>query len=523
MLLNIEQVQNRHMHCEDTIIATIATWFKRRYEMIYDNIWSFNFLSDGISTVDSIDKRIGKIDINYSNLEKYHGIHFTSYEYQNPEDLLDFAYKELSLGRPVIVDIDYKYWNWALDIERNNGKYPFIITGIEDKKAGVYCLDIHYLKRIEIITMENFINGCGNSCTSVSFAGNDMENIDWRKIIKANILHFQESDSCYNIKKFADSIDNLQNSDNDSRKDDFNPFTNLHDVCRKRGLYPLALKCLAESNNLDSIYRIYEISNSIGYEWTTILALLIKAYNKKDILEKRGNIANRIRKIADLENDISCMLLDACKNEVNISNKKQSNEDRIQSDEFINEIKFINIRDYANYQWFLDCVVDMPVDSKRKYLLSDGLPNKDIWEFGKMKFCFPELHKGLNDSIECLGQRIEFSAENCNSIMLLGSSGGDYDCIGKIIINFEDGENEEITIEFLQMWYAAGKELEIKEYQKDIAWRGKVKVIKNGVTIDQYDAFMYAKMYWLKHRGNIKSINLPDCSEIHLFAISFGM
>lgn len=126
-----------------------------------------------------------------------------------------------------------------------------------------------------------------------------------------------------------------------------------------------------------------------------------------------------------------------------------------------------------------------------------------------MKFQFPNLIEDSYDNISCMGQIIEISSNYCSQIMILScAEWGNY--FETIIINYTDGFSINIPFE-VSDWA-----MKNQASHEVVAWDGVC------IKIGDYKgvAYIYAQGHLLSHNGFISTIILPNCSNIHIFAIS---
>lgn len=526
MILDIKPFHGYGYNCYEDSVATVASWWGRDHQMMFADAWNFYF-----SHIDSeFSIRLGdKIEIKESDqlkyLEQYHGIKSIFYSNITAEDAIDIVKMELSANRPILLLIDVFFCPWDLNYQKSHDTHCILITGLDDYNSKFYCTDGIYTKQNVHLYIELFMQGY-RGCFTFELIDN-YNNIDGRKYIESVFLNLQGDSKNLNtfesIRKFANEME---------KKLDFKVemegymyfeqtpiFLNIRKISRGRKKFSSVLKYLGELYKIEDLLILSEKMSLLGSKWSIVEGMITKGYITSNLAKILCSIVHKIRELADYEEDVANSLAALSKK----WNEKQGylTDFHLMNDlqeYYLNkEIEYIELRNYMNNNGFgsslsIKCTANLT--GTGYYFLTKGLPEEKVWQIEEMKFNFPDLCDGINDNIACKGENIKISAGNYHSIMLLGcAEDGDFN--DSIIVEYADGKFEEVSIKFSD-W--AGRPL----FNETVAWQGQVAK-KDGNAVQLFDKFkprLFAKAYILKHDGISISIRLPDCPNIHIFAIS---
>ena len=187
--------------------------------------------------------------------------------------------------------------------------------------------------------------------------------------------------------------------------------------------------------------------------------------------------------------------------------------------ETITAIDCLDISEICNNKGFAD------LDSTDPALSFDGvgysfftgdLPASETWEIAGMKFHFPKPRADRFDNISCNGQEIPITPGVYSAIMLLGTAG--FGSFSEYIkLKFAGGGEAKITVEFTDWW------LPSSNFGETVAWSGRsCKIGPKGVEVSKHKVFLYAESQPVPGTSPLVGIQLPDCPNLRIFAISLG-
>lgn len=519
ILINVDESHN----CMDNILATVARWANRDYELMFCNSWGFAYNPD--QKKDLILGSYIKSCFENRNelLEKYHGIKLNFYKANNTSDLLKRIKTELRKKNLVSINTDVFLCPWFKQGYKIYHYLHYVFIEDYDEVNGIlYCKDGTMGSNTGQLTISDLEIG-SNTCLTFSFIETEKGNNDWHKIIKSAVDRLYSSNAFDAMRRF--SIDFSGNFNIQNEVSGYEAFIGIAPLfreistvgaCRKK--FAKTLQYLAKIHNLEQLQRLSEILNQIGDRWGSIFGMLLKSYHLPNNTSLINKIASKISKMADEEEEFANMLIQFLQTNSTIGSLGVdiiSNFDIGQ----VNEYAYINLENYVNNQGFSsslssDCKAEL--SNGGKYYLTNGLPNNNNIVVNDMKFILSGINNNSNDNISCDGQIIDFNYANYSCIMILGcselGSHSEY-----IEIQFKDGNSEKVPLE-LTNWFANKP-----KYKELVAWAGECAIrSKLDVTISPSTVHLYAKSYHIKTKGIIKEIRLPNCPNMHIFAITLA-
>ncbi len=526
-------------NCIEDQVVSITKWFGRDFELMFTLSWGFNFFFGSKYEKLLLGEKIGPgfYDV-LKPLNEFHGINSNTYNNISVQDALKILKDEFLKLKPVVVFFDSFYCPWEHNYKKTHFFHAFIINGMEEKSGNdeknknvkiFSCIDAFRMKPSEKLNFSDFNAGFQNVLITFDIIENFSLNKNYQDIIRL-ILKNLNYDSDHSIFKFmrlfagevSKSLDikkELQASDQIW----FSPLIfNMEKIIRSRIQFQTALSYMAKLfsiNNFEKVSRFFQL---IYNQWNILKNLIIKEYYRdsdykdKNVLKR---ISDRILNIADME-------------ESSVAYFKEIADHGESKEVFINELgdnKNIK-RSYFNQIIFIDLTLHMNnkafcyPQSNMEYaqfnemgdvLLPEGLPENKIWEINSMKFIFPKPDIKNKDNILCKNQLINIPAKKYNTIMFLGcSESGNFS--EKLLLNFEDKTIEEIKLSLSDFYEE--KPFYNEKIARKVTWHNK----RINVTYTS-KSNIYAVSYPIQNfEKQLINIRLPDCMNMHLFAISLG-
>lgn len=306
-------IQHEDMKCEETSIATMASYWKIDYEMMFRDRLYFDFLPSNENLCLLGNRLNVNLDKNvYELLEKNHGIVIT------PSDKTeDFILNELKNNHPVMTFYDQFYAPWLKEKDKvDNERYRGFLLLLEYKEVEkrFICVDIHKTKQLQSINYDNVIHGCDRSRNkSISHRKVNMGDISYKEIIKESIdLLYTPKTIAKNsfdaIRLFADDVLDMD------LKDEFYGYENifysplseaLRNICQNTKLYLLFLEFLKRYDTDNIIDQFYQDIYDLNVKWKSVTALILKNFYKGTFdLNCKNNVRRNIMQIADFEENV---------------------------------------------------------------------------------------------------------------------------------------------------------------------------------------------------------------------------
>ncbi len=435
--------------------------------------------------------------------------------------------------QPVIFNLYVHCCPWHKFFQRADVPENHSVIGVGLYKDGsIHCIDCQPVNFGAKLPSEYFIKGNDGIVTTYNTLPFEKYEVDWKEIIQNTLLKLyarnEYGNSFDSIRAFSKDFKTL-NLIEETKGYDVDEIWNTHllhnilSVCIGREQFSKLLKYFSEKFGIGELLKASQKLKYAAAKWSTIRGLLIKA----KMLSSENNIAERvsqiINEIADIEENVAENLLQAISGGVCTNNLIKDNDimHKYSDDNADIEVFMLDISEYFNnnaFGSFASKNSQADLTGTGHYFLKNGLPDDGIIKVdNNMIFKIKVSGDGINDNISCEGQIFELQNLLCKKgIMLLGcAEWGDF--FEKLIINYTDGESEEIYIEFLDWWRGPAQ-------GQTIAWEGQAaeKNMHGAELLGNKGRYLCARTYCTKLNKKIKNIILPNCPNIHLFAVSLA-
>lgn len=528
---DIAPIRDNALTCYEELIASVCKWLGRDYELMFTRSLAFFFTPAQEGTLKSIGGRIERRwNEQLEDLLNYHGVWMQRKIYDADLDQLEFISKELENGCPILVFYQAFWLPWDPGYQRkgHEGIHTFLIVGCSTENNCLYCVDSTYMKSWEPISLELFMKGSvkvGNSIEYYTFsvAENEKKHFTWLEILQRMLECVQnnkQGKSFNGLKLFCDELE--KNLDFRTETDGYHEFFraplfyNIQQLALGRRKASRTLQYLAKHFGVTELVNLAREFDLEGSNWENVRAMLIKMYVMPNEALFRKTIT-RIREAIDKEQELVRQLLEIYRSsEYKAENRPNLLLTNINNQAITGEVVFIDLCKLFNNnacgsREFHNCVANF--NGLGQFFLLESMPSEGLIEIGEMKFWFPELSDITNDNIGASGETIPILTDYYRSIMFLGNA-DEGNVSGPVIIQYENNVQELIHIEFTCWWMLPG-------FGETVAWSGKMaERIGEEVFVSVSPVRLFAQKYPLQNNKKIISIQLPDCINIHIFAIS---
>lgn len=326
----------------------------------------------------------------------------------------------------------------------------------------------------------------------------DPEVIDYEDLINDFIYNFdvKRSNIANIIDEFENYIDYLKNNIIDVKRNLISTFTPFFDVIEK--------VFFAAFQQQDIYNKYIKFKDTYQKSRNSILSILYKnAIKNKNIDEEKKNAL--INDINTLDNQLKMFVEELYNN--NITSKQLYT---------INKYVFVDLDEHLNNKGFNEFSADdinADLTGKGEFFICSNIPQEQIWEVNDMKFKFPLISQGLYDNVSCERQLVSIPEGYYNSILILGC--GEWGSqIQDIELIYENQEIDKLTIALPDWAYSP-------TYGGLVAWSGPAAIrTSNGIKLHNFTASLFIRKYLLKHNKKLIGFKLPDCPNMHIFAIA---
>ncbi|WP_157696756.1 hypothetical protein [Brevibacillus formosus] len=522
--LDITPLHHESRNCKEDTIVTVASWWKCDYELMFLESWGFTFdLSQWKNSgrlYQSITSGIGDM---LTLLKQVHGIEIVVMGNKSLQDTVAIVESELKESRPVAFDLDSYYCQWSHGYQKYHSIHTGLIVGVDPENHCYTLVDCFYEKKNVTIPIEHCFKHEYRGIALFRKLPNAIEGVEWKQLImqalSRTLFQNQETNSFDMMRSFAEVLEHLptvEDEFNGSKEVWMSPLlTVLYSISNGRKHFSTALQYVKTKYQVDDLVPLINDLAYAAAQWSTILSMITKAYYQSSDSQLIQRAASKIRMVAELEETIAVKLRSICEERPQNNQVDEKAEHGKTATEH-RKMKYIDISDYCNNKGFSQLVspayrADLTLMGE--YFLIDQLPDQTIWDVEGMKFSLSAFGENINDNISCAGQDMKVPEGYYSSIMLLGCSEcGSY--AERIEILYEDNEVSYIPIQFTD-WYLE------PIFGETTAWVGKGVQRKGGeVKILEFPVRLLVQKYELNQRKKILRIKLPDCPNIHIFAMT---
>jgi len=530
MSIDVKPINVGAMDCFESIFASVLEWKKIHHEILWINSIGFDFIRDDNAATDKIGKRVtaGKDIFEFNSFAKeFLNIYCTEHLKNDPDEDLIAVRGEISEGRPVMLLIDPFWLPWkkeAYGVHHLLPGHSCLAVGMDNEI--IHCIDtVPKILDDVILPISDFKQGC-NAYITFCFDNSIPLRLlrdDLLDMIIGNLKYSSYyTDSFRAMREFGRCVNelpdySLETAGYTEHTFWLAPIINSSDrIFRSYGKFSMLVEFLNTQYHMDIPSTVLELIERGELIWNTVLGLFTKAFfspgKAKAILTRTSA---KIIEAADTAEEI-CNELQKFRNNDYASMSAAAHEKNSpQKGRSIKDVTFINLTDHFNNKGFgrgisPDNRADL--NGFGYYLLSDGIPD-DIWAVQEIKYQLPDLFTDDNDNISCDNQVVDIRPGCYNGISILGCA-ETRNQGGFLNIFYSDGSSDEIVVKFTD-WCA--KPL----FGETVAWTGlRVCKYEGKATVCEEKANLLIQQYEINCNKTVVKIVLPDCWNLHIFAIS---
>lgn len=551
-------VEAAGMVCQDMGNATAAKGLQSDYGFMYQDAWSFEYgdelkfhslnpkeydifyqlsQSEQEKLVETYNQQLGrKVSVGDCKCEEYlktfHGIEVLHKKYGNKKEYWESILEQLERGYPVEMWFDQYFMPWTKEVRK---KAPLryqgymMINGYDKEKQLIHCIDIHGTRKQEEMPLsffKEFLQEHKNYSYTTYNRTEPTERFDTENFIHRSLqrVYGNRGNSMFDeMRRLGNDIENNFDFQKEidlsiAAKGMLAAPTHVMcaksftEVSRMRNLFALTLEYIAEQNQDDIFLNVSKRMKLHATKWQMLVSLMGKAYYKKNFTELKIQIAEHIMRIADEEEETvevleRCLSKDQTKSEMSGS-AAGTNEKK---DRFVFCKLEMNNKAFASNS---GNEAGADFDGLGNYLLINPQLKGAIQDsklfLGDKVFVFMGMTQGM-DNVCCLGQKVKVQTDNYRGLSILGAcdSGAFF---GKLEFIFEDGSSEESIFGFGEWRF--GK----CEFGETLAWSGD-RVYWNQVNQEE-KGYLFTNELAVKAEKKLSAIRLPECGNMHIFAIT---
>ncbi|MHB8062805.1 MAG: cysteine peptidase family C39 domain-containing protein [Ruminiclostridium sp.] len=521
--------------CLDDQLISVINYFRKDIQS--DNLiwhlcgtWDFSFKSY-IHNM-TLGKVLNSNHYNeYNSYKKYYGVELSFHRNKTFNQFIGEATGELLLNKPVVL-FQKSFWiPWDANYHVNQEyTHAYIIVGIDEDNETIIASDGYYLKQEVLIKYEEVKNGFVGEYITFNYIDQNSSIFkgltSWKEALHQMLANVSKKDSQHDsmfiqMKTFAKTFkllediksENSVGSTNFVASDLYNALTSIVNSRKKIARFMKYLETKLDINQFSAFSVKFDLAAT---NWYRIQHMMLKSSISLDFSLIKHRISENICEVADLEENIAVEMRNFINSDLNyptISNTRNLYNN-------YEKLSLLDLREYFNNKGFGELGLPRSASflATGQYFSTQGLPQEDIWINSDMKFKFPNVYDDHFDNLYCNGQIIILDPDKYDYIMFLGCADVN-NFSDELEIIYSDGSKEKIIIS-LSCWYVKA------QFDDRIAWQGNLVEKRSDGTymLSAHKYKIFSSKYPINNsKKYISAIRLPECSNMHLFAITMGI
>lgn len=304
MITDFTLIESDESVCEEVVLASIASYWGRRYEMIYSEMWNFKLVNTEkpFATIgEMLEIKTGDI---LELLEKYHGITTVTNVIDNPNEREKHVKEWIAQGHIVCSFLKKEKVCWATE-GKDTDYFPFIIMGFEADK--VRCMDVHFIKQEVEFPINAFFQDTSKYMV-FSYVPDYEYTTNWKAVLQHNVTQLEENQAFESLKEVSRMIRKNPKlvSDEDYRNNwkNIGFCVKLKDLCRTRALFAEMIRYLNKYQNARIPDEIEQKFIEVSNQWMTLWSTCVKSTIRKGVNIPIERIAGKFEEIGVLEYEL---------------------------------------------------------------------------------------------------------------------------------------------------------------------------------------------------------------------------
>lgn len=510
--LNIEPFleHSAGRNCIEHILMSVFKSWNYHYELLFSESWNFRLdQSPHLHLVGS------KIVVNkyYANdlLQNVHGIRLQQLSKRDSTEVFEIIKTQLAKQYPVLIYLN-SYWTpWGNpdDYQIQHNPHFVLVTGIDENKKMLHCVDPVFSTKVEHLSFEFFLNGNNGNCTLIEpYPATNEQN--WQEILDRLANQLLRTNRPHDIQTLSSQF--LEQYDIQQETNGYDDLwkapigMNITRIIFGRRGFLDALHFL--NKQLHTLDEIIDKVTDILNRWNVVNNLITKSYFLMKLNGKgynfRKNIAEKLSELTTLEANFMDYLSTQpyreryhapIKRENKLPTETNTPEKKTQSGDIVR----IDMGDYLNnkgIQLTEQCKADLTMEGV--YLILKEPVSDSRW------FDFPQVGPDRFDNMSCQGQNINVKPAHYAKIHLLVCSEWG-ECIEKMTLHYE--QHDEVIELKISDWIEKKPKFAEQIYLRLPNSQG-------------HEARLYHQTIDLKPEMVLKGVTFPSYRNLHVFAMS---
>ena len=309
-------LHEEHRSCLEDILVSIAVFLEKEYEIMYTEAWNFNYLEWTILNPGNYGTRISEgEDKTLYYLKVYQGIEMKYRKELNKfSDIIMEIKKNDNKNNPIIVYFNEFYCPVSKYYNLENRLQPYLIIGLNKNQEyiqicnpntkkiiqNISCKDFEKAYRYHVIVDSNnsyinnpdfynlvtlsarkMLNGCKNKFDQMRFLADDLSVV------------------------FDLQLEGTINMDNTVQSEILNTFTY---ITRRREQYSIFMNYISNKYDKGAL-EFADLMHTASKNWNIITNSMLRIFITKDWDSKKEFVANKIKSVADFEENVAIKIL----------------------------------------------------------------------------------------------------------------------------------------------------------------------------------------------------------------------
>jgi hypothetical protein len=515
--LDIKIRTGKEFDCYDSLIKSICEWRNLDYRMMFVESWGFEYEDNNPKL--TITERLSEGEGDTASyLKDFHGVVLNTKKYD--PSLIQEINTSIDNNRPVLLYVDSFWCKWDFNrYQKTHVDHFLCITGYDNSTQSYLCKDFQMAVSGKVLAADDFTDYC-KEIFFIDFT-EPRTDLDVEEILHRFLKRIVDNNGDIrigtNIRRFANDLRTIDfNRESMSNKDAGQPvlFARLSHIGQNRAKFLSTLEYIeTRCKQYDFDEEKAEIAE-LSSQWIATLAMLIKAFYTNDKTKILPRICDKFLMIADLEEKVIARM----KNIKPTPSRQKAKADQMQSyhlDTSINKCLQVDLSPYMNNNAIFnkitqDCASEL--SNPHRYFHVESEVKSVMHELIELEI--RNTDQDTADNVACEGQSIDVNVDRPKCLALIACS--EFGSFKEKIYLVYDSNEIELETGF-SSWLAQSP-----EYGEKIAVSGK-GIVKSNNKIECYPfpAHLFSRVIRLDEgNGLLKRIILPDCINIHIFAIS---
>jgi len=321
MFLNIKPLEGFGWDCFSGLVASVATWWGCKYELIFADSWVFTPLVESYSLNQNYELLITNDRVDVNQITRYSNIRCDFQKNNRADEVIQIIVNELYENRPVMLEVDSYYIPWFTNGYKTSHIPEHYILIIGYKDLEFHCTDVAFMEYDNIIPRDEIISGYLGSYLTFSKLEQQIHRLEKNDCLKLvrntvekmlgnvdNINRFQS------MRLFATQFMDLYKlSFAEQHVPYWNKkvYMNVKFMLNGRIQFSYFLKYIGAQYNDPQFLKLYENLLAIIKEWRLILILFGKSYYRNFDIKIIAKIPDKIHELSKKEEKLALAIIKA--------------------------------------------------------------------------------------------------------------------------------------------------------------------------------------------------------------------